>query len=234
MWLYHRFTLSFRDVEDLLAERGVTGSYEAIRLWCRKFGPAYAHNLRRRQDRLGDVWHLDEVFIRIRGERYYLWRAVDQDGDVLDILVTRRRDARAAKRFFRKLLKGQGGSPGQLVTDKLGSYAAARRDLGLTAAHRTGRYENNRAEVSHQHSRGGNATCAASSRPGRRNDFWRSMRPLATHSGSRVIASRQDTIDCAVSRPFTLGIWRRAVAEEQYTHRFSDQNRFCPVNLTTP
>ena len=154
VWRYYRFTLSFRDVEDLLAERGVTVSYEAIRLWCRKFGPAYAHNLRRRQGRPGDVWHLDEVFIRIRGERYYLWRAVDQDGDVLDILVTRRRDARAAKRFFRKLLKGQGGSPWQLVTDKLGSYAAARRDLGLTAAHRTGRYENNRAEVSHQHSRG--------------------------------------------------------------------------------
>ena len=131
-----------------------TASYEAIRLWCRKFCPAYAHNLRRRQGRLGDVWHLDEVFIRIRGERYYLWRAVGQDGDVLDILVTRRRNARAAKRFFRKLRKGQGGSPSQLVTDKLESYAAARRDLGLTAAHRTGRYENNRAEVSHQHSRG--------------------------------------------------------------------------------
>ena len=109
---------------------------------------------RRRQGRLGDVWHLNEVFIRIRGERYYLWRAVDQGGDVLDILVMHRRDARAAKRFFRKLLNGQGGSPWQLVTDKLGSYAAARRDLGLTAAHRTGRYENNRAEVSRQHSRG--------------------------------------------------------------------------------
>ncbi len=94
------------------------------------------------------------MFIRIRGERYYLWRAVDQGGDVLDILVMHRRDARAAKRFFRKLLNGQGGSPWQLVTDKLGSYAAARRDLGLTAAHRTGRYENNRAEVSRQHSRG--------------------------------------------------------------------------------
>ena len=146
--------MSFRDVEGLLAERGVTVSYEAIRLRCRKFGPAYAHNLRRRQGRLGDVWHLDEVFIRIRGERYDLWRAADQDGDVLDILVTRCRDARAAKRFFRKLLKGQVGSPWQLVANKLGSFAAARRDLGLTAAHRTGRYENNRAEVSHQHSRG--------------------------------------------------------------------------------
>ncbi len=92
VWLYHRFTLSFRDVEDLLAERGITVSYEAIRSWCRKFGPAYARTLRRRQGRLGDICHVDEVFITIRGERHYLWRAVDQDGDVLDILVTRRKD----------------------------------------------------------------------------------------------------------------------------------------------
>ena len=101
VWLYHRFTLSFRDVEDLLAERGITVSYEAIRSWCRKFGPAYARTLRRRQGRLGDIWHVDESFITICGERHYLWRAVDQDGDVLDILVTRHRDRRAAKRFFR-------------------------------------------------------------------------------------------------------------------------------------
>ena len=106
MWLHHRFTLSFRDVEDLRAERGVTVSYEAIRLGCRKFGPSYARNLRHRHGRLGDGRHVDEVFITIRGQRRYLWRAVDQDGDVLEILVTRRRNARAAKRFFRKLLKG--------------------------------------------------------------------------------------------------------------------------------
>ena len=153
VWLYFRFTLSFRDVKDLLAERGVTVSYEAVRLWCRKLGPAFARSLRRRQGRLGDIWQVDEVFIKIRGERRYLWRAVGQDGDVLDILVTRRRDARAAKRFFRKLLKGQGGSSWQLVTDKLGSYAAARRELGLAATHRTGWYEDNRAEVPHQHTR---------------------------------------------------------------------------------
>ena len=125
VWLYHRFTLSFRDVEDLLAERGVTVSYEAIRSWRRKFGPAYARTLRRRQARLGDIWHVDEVFITIRGERHYLWRAVDQDGDVLDILVTRHRDSRAAKRFFRKVLKHQWRPPWQLVTDKLRSYPAA-------------------------------------------------------------------------------------------------------------
>lgn len=153
VWLYHRFNLSLRDIEDLLAQRGVSVSYEAMRKWCVKCGPAYARALRRRQGRLGGIWHVDEVFLSICGERRYLWRAVDQDGDVLDSLVTRRRDARAARRFFRKLWKGQGRSPSQLVTDKLRSYVAARRELGLSATHRTGRYDNNRAEVSHQHTR---------------------------------------------------------------------------------
>ena len=115
VWLYHRFCLSYRDVEDLLAQRGITVSYEAIRLWCLKFGPEYARALKRRQGRLGDTWHLDEVFVTIQGQRQYLWRAVDQDGDVLDILVQRRRDTRAAKRFFRKLLKGQGSPPWRLA-----------------------------------------------------------------------------------------------------------------------
>ena len=140
VWLYHRFTLSFRDVEDLLAERGVTVSYEAIRSWCRKFGAEYARTRRRRQGRLGDIWHVDEVFITIRGERHYLWRAVDQDGDVLDILVTRHRNKRAAKRFFRKVLKRQGQPPWQLVTDKLRSYPAAHREVFPSVAHRTGKY----------------------------------------------------------------------------------------------
>ena len=125
VWLYHRFCVSFRDAEDLLAQRGITVSYEAIRLWCLKFGPEYARGLKRRQGRLGDTWHLDEVFITIQGERQYLWRAVDQDGDVIDILVQPRCDRKAAKRFFRKLLKGQGRVPGRLVTDKLRSYSAA-------------------------------------------------------------------------------------------------------------
>ena len=102
VWLYHRFTLSFRDIEDLLAERGVIVSYESIRQWCRKFGPGYARTLKRRQGRLGDTWYLDELFITIQGQR--------------------RRDRRAAKRFFRKLLKGQGWVPRRLVTDKLRSY----------------------------------------------------------------------------------------------------------------
>ena len=108
VWLYHRFSLSLRDVEELLAKRGITVTHESIRQWCGKFGPEYARKLKRRQGRLGDMWHLDEVFVKIGGERHYLWRAVDQDGDLIDILVQRYRNARAAKRFFRKLLKGQG------------------------------------------------------------------------------------------------------------------------------
>ncbi len=106
VWLYYRFSLSLRDVEELLARRGITVTYETIRQWCRKFGPEYASKLKRRQGRLGDVWHLDEVFVKIGGERHYLWRAVDQDGDVIDILVQRYRNARAAKRLFRKLPNG--------------------------------------------------------------------------------------------------------------------------------
>ncbi len=153
VWLYHRFCMSFRDVEDLLARRGITVSYEAIRLWCIKFGPEYARGLKRRQGRLGDTWHLDEVFVTIQGQRQYLWRAVDQDGDVIDILVQSRRDRRAAKRFFRKLLKGQGSVPLRLVTDKLRSYPAALRSVMPSVIHSTKQYENNRAEVSHQPTR---------------------------------------------------------------------------------
>ena len=153
VWLYHRLCLSFRDVEDLLAERGVTVSYETIRQWSRKFGGEYARRLKRRQGRLGDTWHLDELFVRIQGKRQYLWRAVDQDGDVIDILVQPRRNRRAAERFFRRLLKGQGREPNRLVTDKLPSYRAAHRTTMSSVVHDTRQYANNRAEVSHQPSR---------------------------------------------------------------------------------
>ena len=103
VWLYHRFCLSFREVEELLAERGIIVTYETVRQWCQKFGPDYARKLKKRQGRLGDTWHIDEVFVTIQGQRQYLWRAVDQDGDTLDILVQRRRNQRAAERFFRRL-----------------------------------------------------------------------------------------------------------------------------------
>ena len=153
VWLYHRFCLSLRDVEDLLAERGIMVTYETVRQWCRKFGPEYARRLKRRQGRLGDTWHLDELFVNIRGQQHYLWRAVDQDGDVIDILLQPRRDRRAAERFFRKLLKGQGGVPRRMVTDKLRSYAAAHRTTMPSVAHDTSQYANNRAEVSHEPTR---------------------------------------------------------------------------------
>jgi len=142
--------LSFRDVEELLLERGVVVTYEAIRKWCRKFGQQYANQLRRRRPRPGDKWQMDEVFLTIKGKRHYLWRAVDQEGNVLDILVQRRRDKKAAKKFFRKLLKGLTYIPRVLITDKLKSYGAAKRELLPSVEHRQHRYLNNRAENSHQ------------------------------------------------------------------------------------
>ncbi len=153
VWLYHRFSLSFRDAEDLLAQRGITVTYETIRQWCLTFGPTYARTLRRRRGRLGDTWYLDEVFATIQGQRRYLWRAVDQDADLLDILVQSRRDRRAAIRFFRKVLKGQGRLPHRVITDKLRSYSAAHRTVMPSVPHSTRQYENNRAEVSHQPTR---------------------------------------------------------------------------------
>ena len=153
VWLYHRFCLSFRDAEDLLAQRGVTVTYEMIRHWCHAFGPDYARRLRRGRGRMGDTWSLDELFVNIQGRRQYLWRAVDQDGDLIDILVQSRRDRHAATRFFRKLLKGQGREPRRLITDKLRSYAAAHRTVMPSVMHSTQQYENNRAEVSHQPTR---------------------------------------------------------------------------------
>ena len=129
VWLYFRFSLSFRDVEELLAQRGVVVSYETVRQWCLKFGQTYANELRRRRPRCGDKWHLDEVYLKINGKTHYLWRAVDQDGNVLDILVQSRRNKHAAKRFFRKLLKGLQYVPRVIITDKLKSYGAAKREI---------------------------------------------------------------------------------------------------------
>ncbi len=153
VWLYHRFGLSFRDAEDLLAQRAIIVTYETIRQWCRTFGPVYARTLRRRRGRMGDTWHLDELFVNIQGRQQYLWRAVDEDGDVLDILVQSRRNRRAAIRFFRKLLKRQGCVPRRLITDKLRSYSAARHTVMPSVVHCTDQYANNRAEVSHQPTR---------------------------------------------------------------------------------
>ena len=149
VWLCFRFPLSYRDVEDLLAERGVDVSYETIRRWSLKFGQAYARKLRQSRPRPDDRWHLDEVFSSINGKRMYLWRAVDSEGEVLDILVQSRRNKKAALKLMRKLLKKQGYAPNKVVTDKLPSYGAALRDLNMTGKHVTGGRSNNRAENSH-------------------------------------------------------------------------------------
>jgi transposase-like protein len=149
VWLYLRFTLSFRDVEDLLAERGLDVSYETVRRWVLKFGPLFAKELRRRRPRPTSHWHLDEMAVLIGGRRFWLWRGVDDEGEVLDLLVQRRRDAKAAAKLMRRLLKKQGFAPDVLVTDKLRSYGAAKTKLGLSARHEQGLRKNNRAENSH-------------------------------------------------------------------------------------
>jgi putative transposase len=153
VWLYHCFSLSLRDVELILAARGIVVSYETIREWSLRFGRTYANSLKRRRPQPGDKWFLDEVFVRIRGKLHYLWRAVDQHGNVLDVLVQSRRNKTAAKRFFRKLLKGLCYVPRVIVTDKLGSYGAAKREVRPGIEHRQSRYLNNRCEVSHQPTR---------------------------------------------------------------------------------
>jgi len=155
VWLYHVFSLSLRDVELLLAERGIVVSYETVRRWCQKFGQSFAYRLRHRRPRPGDKWFMDEVFIRIQGMQHYLWRAVDQDGVVLDILVQERRDAKAAKRFFRRLLMGLQYVPRVIVTDKLRSYGVAQRQILPQIERRQSRYLNNRAENSHRQTRRG-------------------------------------------------------------------------------
>lgn len=146
VWLYFRFPLSFREVEEMMLERGVVVSYETIRRWCAKFGQTYANQLRRRRAQPGDKWHLDEVFIRINGVQHYLWRAVDQHGTVLDVLVQSHRNGNAAKRFFRRLLKRMEYVPRVIVTDKLTSHSVAHRELLASVEHRRSKYLNNRAE----------------------------------------------------------------------------------------
>ncbi|WP_371785586.1 IS6 family transposase [Streptosporangium subroseum] len=153
VWLYHRFPLSYREVEELLLARGIVVSHETIQQWCDRFGPQYAAGLRHRRPQARDKWHLDKVFIKINGVRHYLWRAVDQDSNVLDILVQSKRDAKAAKRFLAKLMKKQRRVPRVLVTDKLRSYGVAHRELMRSIEHRSHKGLNNRAENSHQPTR---------------------------------------------------------------------------------
>jgi len=149
VWLYYRFNLSHRDIEDLLAERGITVSRESIRLWCIKFGVIYTRRLKRKYRGYGDTFYIDEVFIRINGKQHYLCRAVDQDGEVVDVFLQAKRDGAAAKRFFKRLLRSHGSEPRKIVTDKLRSYGVAHRELIPDTIHSIQQYENNRAEQSH-------------------------------------------------------------------------------------
>jgi len=208
VWLYLRFTLSYRDVEELLAERGLDISYETVRCWVLKFGPAIARRLRRCRPRPSNRWHLDEMVIRIAGERMYVWRAVDHEGEVLDMLVQRRRDSRAALRLMRKLLKKQGFVPKLLVTDKLRSYACAFRRLRLTCPHEQGLRQNNRAENSHQPVRRRDAKCSGSSQLAPPSGFSACTPPSTTPSISNAISSRARRCGSSERRQQTNGEMR--------------------------
>jgi len=181
VWRYFRFALSYRDVEELLAERGVIRTYETIRQWCRKFGQAYANRLRCRRPRPGDKWHLDAVFICLNGEQHSLWRAVDQDGTVLDILVQGRRDKAAARKCFRRLRKHRAYVPRVVITDKLASYGAAKREVLPSVEHRQHKRLNNRAENSHQPTRERERRMRRFKSPGHAQRFLAAYGPIATH-----------------------------------------------------
>jgi putative transposase len=207
VWLYLRFTLSYRDVEELQAERGLDVSYETIRRWVDKFGSAYARNLRRLRPRAADTWHLDEMVVSIRGRHMYLWRAVDSEGEILDMLVQPRRDKDAALRLMRKLLKKQGFAPKVLVTDKLRSYGAAGRELRLSSHHEQGLRQNNRAENSHQ---------VVRRRQRKRQRFTSSgsaQRFLASHAAVHNTFNLERHL---ISRP-TLRLFRAAAAQHWQT-----------------
>ena len=210
VWLYCRFTLSFRDVEDLLAERGLNISYESVRCWVLKFGTAYARTIRSLRPCPDCRWHLDEVFVSIQGKKMYLWRAIDSEGEVLDILVQARRNRKAALKLMRKLLKKQGFAPSTVVTDKLRSYGAAFRDLGLTAHHETGQYKNNRAENSHQPVRRRERKMQGFKSPGSAQHF------LSIHSAIyNLFNTQRHLVSRKTNRQFrdeAMSEWRRVAA----------------------
>jgi putative transposase len=185
VWLYCRFALSYRDVEELLAARGVILTYGTVRQWCRTFGQGYANELRRRRPRPGDKWHLDEAFGTINGGTHYLWRAVDQDGHVLDILVQSRRDEVTAVKFLRTLLEGVADVPRVLITDTLASYGAARRAVLPSVAHRRHKGLNNRAENPHQPTRERERRMRRFKSPGHARRFLAADGPIASHCRPR-------------------------------------------------
>jgi putative transposase len=210
IWLYLRFTLSFRDVEDLLAERGLAVSYETVRRWVNHFGPMIAADLRKRRQKPHTTWHLDEVYLKIDGRMVYLWRAVDAEGEVLDVLVQSKRNKHAALKLMRKLLKKYAFVPERLVTDDLRSYSAAVRELGIERHHERGRWKNNRAENSHQPTR----------RRERKMQRFKSagsaQRFLSTHAAVYNTFSVQRYLNSAQThhslRAAAMDTWRTAVA----------------------
>jgi putative transposase len=215
VWLYYRFRLSYRDVEELLLSRGVEMTYEAIRKWCRKFGQAYANRLRRRRPRPADKWYLDEVFLTIKGERHSLWRAVDQDDNVLDILVQSHRNKKAAKKFFRKLLKGLRYVPRVIITDKLKIYSAAKREILPGVEHRQSRYLNNSCENSHRPTRQRERRMQGFKSPAHAQRFLSTYGPIAQHFRRRrhllsASAYRQEMRNRFVSWAESTGTERAA------------------------
>jgi len=195
VWLYFCFALSYREVELMLARRGIVVTYETIRQWCFKFGQAYANELKRRRPRPGDKWHLDEVYLKIKGKTTYLWRAVDQNGLVLDILVQSRRDSKAAKKFFKKLLKGLEYVPRVIITDKLKSYGAAKKEVLPGVEHRQHKRLNNRAENSHQPTRVREKVMRRFKSPGHAQRFLSAFGPIRQH-----LRPKRHTMSAAVYR----------------------------------
>lgn len=204
IWLYYRFSLSYRDVEELLVERDVVVTYETVRQWCLRFGQSYANQLRHRRARPGDKWFLDEVFLKINGKTSYLWRAIDQHGNVLDILVQSRRNKAAAKKFFRKLLKGCEYVPRVLITDKLGSYEAAKKEVMPSVEHRRHRRLNNRCENSHQPTRQRERTMRRFKSPGHAQRFLSAFGPIREHFCPRRHRLRADEYSRERARRFRV------------------------------
>jgi len=181
VWLYYRFLLSYRDIEELLAERGIAVSYETIRRWCRKFGPTFADGVRRRRPRPGDKWHLDEMQLKINGRKHWLWRAVDQNGVVLDILVQPRRNQEAAEAFLRRLVDGNGYRPRVVITDKLASSPPALRRVLPGVEHRRHKGLNNRAENSHRPTRRRERVLQRCKSPAHAQPFLAPFGPISDH-----------------------------------------------------
>lgn len=181
VWLYYTFPLSYRDIEKMMLYRGIEVTYESIREWCEKFGQQYANQLRRKRPFIADKWHLDEVVVTIKKQQYYLWRAVDSEGNVLDVLLQRHRDTKAAKRFFRKLLKKQGFVPRAIVTDKLKSYEAASKQVLKNVEHRQHKGLNNMSENSHQPTRTRSRRMRRFKSPGHAQRFLSAFGPIRDH-----------------------------------------------------